>query len=78
MSSLGRVLGTIALMIAALLGLLMSACGGFFTIAGLGQSEMIGALVISIPSLIAGVLLAWFAGRRLRGRLQEDAGPPRR
>ena len=75
MSSPGRILATIALMIAALLGLLMSACGGAFTLAGLAQKEMIGALVISLPSLIAGVWLVWVTGRRLRVRFRGPQSP---
>jgi hypothetical protein len=44
-----------------------------FTVAGFATSEMIGALVISIPSLLIGLGLLWFAGRKLRGRFGRSA-----
>jgi hypothetical protein len=80
MSTLGRTLGTIALMLAALAGLLMSLCGGVFTISGFGVREMAGVLVISIPSLLLGLAVLWLAGRRLRarrGRRPGSEGPVR-
>ena len=73
-SSLGRTLGTFALGLVGAVGLLMSLCGGLFTIAGLATSEMLGALAISMPSLLLGVGLLWFAGRKLRARLGRSAG----
>ena len=73
MSSFGRIVGTIALTLAGAVGLIMSLCGGVFTVAGFATSGMIGALVISIPSLLIGLGLLWFAGRKLRGRFGRNA-----
>jgi hypothetical protein len=44
--------------IIGLVGLLMSACGGLFTAVDLGNT---GTLIISVPSLIVGMLLLWGA-----------------
>ena len=74
MSSVRKVIGTLALLAVGTLGLLMSLCGGAFTITGLGTSEALGALVIAIPSLLVGLALLWFAGRKLRGRLGRSSG----
>jgi hypothetical protein len=74
MSSFGRILGTIALMLAGAAGLVMSLCGGAFTLAAFSTSEMIGALVISVPSLLLGLGLLWLAVRKLRGRLGGSPG----
>ena len=72
MSSFGKVVGTIVLLVVAAAGLAMSLCGGVFTFAGLTTKEMSGVLLISVPSLIAGVALAWFGVRMLLAR----AKPP--
>jgi hypothetical protein len=73
MSSIGKVVGTIALLLLALVGLAMSLCGGVFTVTSMGASGMVGLLVFSIASLVAGLAVLWIACRRLRGRL---GGPP--
>lgn len=72
MNSFGKVVGAIALLVVAAAGLAMSLCGGIFTFAGLATKEMSGALLISVPSLVVGVALVWFATRTLLGR----AGKP--
>lgn len=72
MNSFGKVVGAIALLVVAAAGLAMSLCGGIFTFAGLATKEMSGALLISVPSLVVGVALVWFATRKLLGR----AGKP--
>jgi len=73
MSSFGKVVGAIALLVVAAVGLAMSLCGGVFTFAGLTTREMSGALLIAVPSLVAGVALVWFAARLL---LAQAAKPP--
>jgi len=73
MSSFGKVVGTIALLVLAAVGLAMSLCGGVFTFAGLTTREMSGVLLISVSSLVAGAALVWFATRKL---LAGAARPP--
>lgn len=73
MSSFGKVVGTIALLVVAAAGLAMSLCGGVFTFAGLTAKQMSGVLLIAVPSLVAGVALLWFAVRML---LANAARPP--
>jgi hypothetical protein len=73
MNSFGKVVGAIALLVVAAAGLAMSLCGGIFTFAGLATKEMSGALLISVPSLVVGVALVWFAARTLLAR---GARPP--
>lgn len=68
MNTFLKVLGTIGLLLLGLVGLLMSLCGGIFTISALGGGEMAGFLVISIPSLVLGLAGLVFAARRLRRR----------
>lgn len=60
------VIPKIIAIILALVGLLMSSCGGIFTFASLGQS-MKGVLVIALPSLAVGVLLIWIAVKIWKG-----------
>ena len=74
MSSFGKVVGSIALLLLAVAGLLMSLCGGIFTFASLTTREMSGVWVISVPSLVIGVLLAWFAFKVLRRRQGRPPG----
>jgi len=69
MSSIGKVVGTIALLLMALVGLAMSLCGGVFTASSIGNPGMLSLLVFSIPSLLFGLAVLWIACRRLRGRL---------
>jgi ABC-type sulfate transport system permease component len=68
MNSFGSVLGTIALLLAGLVGLLMSLCGAFVTFAGFSPSGSNRLLLISIPSLLAGIWFMWLAGKKLRER----------
>ena len=74
MSSFGKVVGAIALLVVAAVGLAMSLCGGAFTFAGLATKEMSGAMLISVPSLVAGVALVWFATRKLLARAGKPPG----
>ena len=70
MSSLGKVVGTIALLLAGTAGLLMSLCGGVFTFAGLTARGMSEFLVISVPSLLGGAAIVWFAIKKFREGLR--------
>jgi hypothetical protein len=69
MSSYGKVVGAIALLAMAAVGLAMSLCGGIFTFVGLTAQGMSGFLVISVPSLLAGVAVVWFATRKFLARV---------
>ena len=73
MSSFGKVFGAIALLAVAAVGLAMSLCGGIFTFAGFATQGMSGFLVISVPSLVAGVTVVWFATKKV---LKEVSKPP--
>jgi hypothetical protein len=64
---MNRTFVAILLVIAGLIGLLMSACGGFFAVIGIANPKdqyIGGALVISIPSLLIGLALLWFVKKR--------------
>ena len=74
-TSAGKVLVIILLVIVGLCALAATACGGVFTVAGLGallsstsvNSEFAGGfLVISVPSLLVGGLITWLCFRGLR------------
>ena len=69
MSSYGKVVGAIALLAVAAAGLATSLCGGAFTFAGLTEQGMSGFLVISVPSLLAGLAVVWFATRKFLERV---------
>jgi hypothetical protein len=73
MSSFGKVVGTIALLALAAVGLLMSLCGGVVTVGGLATQGMSGILVLSVPSLLGGIAVVWFAARKA---LQRVRTPP--
>ena len=70
MSSFGKIVATMALLALAAVGLLMSLCGGVFTINSLTTRGMAGFLVISVPSLLAGIVVAWFATRKFVQRVR--------
>ncbi|MBI3714586.1 MAG: hypothetical protein HY255_01180 [Betaproteobacteria bacterium] len=80
MKHLGKVVATLTLCVAGALGLLASLCGGFFTIVALfdfGDSREASAyakafLIISVPSLVIGGIVAWVAFRYL-SRLSKAA-----
>jgi hypothetical protein len=74
MNTFLKALGTIALLLLGLTGLLMSLCGGVFTINFLGTSEMRPFLAIAVPSLAIGAGLLWFAVRKLRRRFSGRSG----
>lgn len=73
MNTFLKVLGTLGLLLLGLVGLLMSLCGGVFTVSALGGGEMVGFLVISVPSLALGLTGLVFAVRRLRKRFAAPA-----
>jgi hypothetical protein len=54
-----RILGAVAALLLGLIGLLMSLCGGGFTLLAVlsGDRSGLGFLVISLPSLAVGMLL---------------------
>ncbi len=68
MNTFLKLLGTIGLLLLGLVGLLMSLCGGIFTLQALSTSEMRSVLLIAIPSLVLGIAGVWFAARRLGKR----------
>ncbi len=61
---MSRGLGGLLLLIAGLLGLFMTLCGGYFSLWGFGSGGQ-GMLVMSVPSLLAGVWLLSIVRRRL-------------
>jgi hypothetical protein len=65
---MNRAIVGVLLLIAGVLGLFMTACGGIFTVSsfGAGNSGIQGVLVLSVPSLIGGVLLLLFVKRKLQ------------
>lgn len=72
-----RVLIGAALLIGGLLGLFMTACGGYVTAWGLRDGGgTLGMLYIAIPSLILGLLLLRFVWRRVRAWQPADVPPP--
>ena len=70
-----RIVVIFLLCIVGLVGLGMSLCGGAITLSGLtsaghgGEFPASGFLIISVPSLIVGVLIVFFVVRSLRRRL---------
>ena len=58
-----RVLGIVAALLLGLIGLLMSLCGGGFTLVAVlsGDRGMFGVLAISLPSLAFGISFIWGA-----------------
>jgi hypothetical protein len=70
---MSRTLGGFLLLIAGLLGLFMTLCGGYFSLWGFGSGGQ-GMLVMSIPSLLAGVWLLSFVRRRLFTPVSGSAG----
>jgi len=80
-----KALGIALVVIIGLAALLATACGGFFTVisltevfGGRGTSGYATAfLVISVPSLLVGALVAWLCFRGLRKMAAAPpAGPP--
>ncbi len=65
MSKSANAVVTFLLLLAAVAGLLMSFCGGFFTLTMLGPGKPHDFLVLSVPSLVIGLLLLWLACRKL-------------
>ncbi len=52
---LNRTLTSIAALTLGLVGLLMSLCGGGFSLMSLGYPDAAGVLVIAVPSLLLGI-----------------------
>jgi hypothetical protein len=65
MSDFSRVLATCVAIALALIGLLMTTCGGMFTIMGIKEH---GILVLSIPSVLIGVGLIVGAAKILSSK----------
>ena len=70
------VLATIGLGVAGVAGLLMSLCGGLISVTALFNlrdpySE--GFMVVSVPSLLVGLLVLWLVVRALRKRAARRA-----
>ena len=78
-----RIVVIILLAIIGFIGLGMSLCGGMFTLSGLAESGHGGEfpassfLIISVPSLIVGVLIVIAVVRALRRRLSPPADAKR-
>jgi hypothetical protein len=53
-----------------LVGLFMSACGGFFTLSSLLQPDSVGIIAISLPFLLVGAGCIWGAIAGLRRALR--------
>ncbi len=70
-----KIVVVMALLAVAAVGLAMSLCGGVFTFGGLFANDSWGVLAISVPSLLAGLGMTWFASKKLLGQLGE---PPER
>jgi hypothetical protein len=68
-----RILIGAALLIGGLLGLFMTACGGYITLSSFGSGGIQGFLAISVPSLLGGVLLLRFVKRRVDALRSEGA-----
>jgi hypothetical protein len=66
---MNRTFVAVLLGISGLAGLFMTACGGFFTVAGLGSLRdpySGGILMLAVPSLLAGLGVIWLVGRRYK------------
>ncbi len=64
-----RVVVGILLLVGGLLGLFMSACGAFISVAMLADRasrQYAGMLILSVPCALVGVLLLWFVWRRFK------------
>ena len=66
-----RILGIVAALLLGLIGLLMSLCGGGFTLVAVLSSDrgMLGVLAISLPSLAFGLSFVWGA-MKLKNRAE--------
>jgi hypothetical protein len=69
-----RILTGILLFVAGLTGLLLTLCGGGFTLTSLGGSNS-GILAISVPPFIAGLILLYNLPKWYR-RWKGSAPPP--
>lgn len=71
---MNRVVVGILLLIGGLLGLFMTACGGFFSLGMIAEAGYRGVLVMSLPSFVIGVLLLLFVRRKFVA-WRAQAGP---
>jgi hypothetical protein len=72
-----RILGIVTALLLGLIGLLMSLCGGGFTLVAVlsGDRGMLGVLAISLPSLAFGLSFVWGAMKlKDRARDKSDDG----
>ncbi len=69
-----RILIGAALLIGGLLGLFMTACGGYITLSSFGGGGIQGFLAISVPSMVGGMLLLRYVWRRV-GAWQRSTDP---
>jgi hypothetical protein len=67
MDSIGKVITAIVMGIVGLVGLLMTLCGGVFTVNAFNTSGTLGLLIISLPSLAVGVGAMWAVARYFSG-----------
>ena len=69
---MNRTVAAVFLVIMGLLGLLMTACGGFFSIVGIfdtgSGSYLRGAMVLSLPSFLIGAFLCRFVWQKYRNQ----------
>jgi hypothetical protein len=74
-----RILGIVAALLLGLIGLLMSLCGGGFTLVAVlsGDRGMLGVLAISLPSLAFGLSFVWGA-MKLKDRADTARDPANR
>ena len=72
-----RILGIVAALLLGLIGLLMSLCGGGFTLVAVfsGDRGMLGVLAISLPSLAFGLSFVWGA-MKLKNRADTARDKP--
>jgi ABC-type Fe3+-siderophore transport system permease subunit len=77
---MNRTVVAMLLLLGGLLGLFMTFCGTVVSIglvADQASRQYAGALILSLPSLILGVLLLWFVWRKYqRFRAPEPPPPP--
>lgn len=84
MDSIGKTLAALVFTLIAAAGMLMTACGGLFTIillpdsfgAGQGASYSKGGLAWAVPSLVGGIFLVWISFRMLSSVLGEEGPAP--
>lgn len=61
-----RALMIVMALLLGIVGLLMSLCGGGFSLMSMGDSGAAGILAMSVPSVFLGIGLIWLCVRILR------------